>query len=147
MARQLKKAREEAQRRKVGSYERHIFICIGPDCCSTATGEKAWAKLKKRLAELDPEGRVYRTKVGCLRICCDGPTAVVYPEGTWYADAEGAILDRIIEEHLIAGRPVEEKVIGRNPLPNGGVSEPMASPGLEQHHYPSPSKSGERTGA
>ena len=83
----IDKARESAVNRGVGSYERHIFICTGPDCCTPEQGAESWAQLKAAAAKLNgsPErGRIYRTKVGCLRICDQGPTAVVYPEGTWY---------------------------------------------------------------
>lgn len=115
-----KSAREEAERRGVGGYARHMFMCVGPDCCTTDEGMAAWARLKKRVGELNAEpGRaaVYRTKVGCLRICTEGPTAVVYPEGTWYAGLKPENLERVIDEDLGKGRAVEDLVIGRNPLP------------------------------
>jgi (2Fe-2S) ferredoxin len=115
----LDAARAEAQRRGVGGYERHIFLCTGPDCCTPEQGATAWAALKSGVARLNgsPErGRVYRTKVGCLRICQQGPTAVVYPEGTWYGGLEPAALERVIREDLGEGHPVEELVIGHNPL-------------------------------
>ena len=116
----IKKAREEAEKRGVGNYERHIFLCIGPDCCSSDEGDRAWGQLKKAAAKLNgspDHGRLYRTKVGCLRICEYGPTAVVYPEGTWYGGLDRENLDRVIEEHLGDGREVTDLVIGRNPLP------------------------------
>src|SRR5262245_26166905 len=72
----------------IGDLKRHIFLCLGPDCCSSKQGEESWDYLKKRLKKLGlvaPEGGVYRTKVGCLRVCSDGPIAVVYPEGIWYS--------------------------------------------------------------
>lgn len=120
MGEHLERAKQEAVRRGVGSYERHIFLCTGPDCCTEAEGDAAWQRLKKRVAELNGSsdcGRIYRTKVGCLRICHEGPTAVVYPEGTWYAGLSPEALDRVIDEHLAAGRPVPEYQIGANPLP------------------------------
>lgn len=116
----LDDARSEAERRGVGRYERHIFLCIGPDCCTPEEGEAAWARLKTRVAALNgspDRGRIYRTKVGCLRICRQGPTAVVYPEGTWYAGLTPEHLDRVIDEHLGRGVPVADLTIGRNPLP------------------------------
>jgi (2Fe-2S) ferredoxin len=113
----LDEARAEAERRGVADYERHIFLCIGPDCCSEAEGAAAWSALKSGVAKLNGSkdgGRVYRTKVGCLRICEQGPTAVVYPEGTWYGGLAPAALARVIAEDLGEGQAVEEFVIGRN---------------------------------
>lgn len=118
-------ARAAAEKRGVGTYERHILLCIGPDCCTVEEGAAAWGRLKKRVAELNGSadaGRVYRTKVGCLRVCDQGPVAVVYPEGTWYGDLGPANLDRVIDEDLAQGREVAALVIGHNPL--GGVHSP-----------------------
>ena len=117
---EIEKARESAVKRGVGSYERHIFICIGPDCCTPEQGAESWGQLKKAAAELNgssERGRIYRTKVGCLRICDEGPTAVVYPEGTWYGGLTRENLQRVIDEDLREGHVVEDLVIGRNPLP------------------------------
>ena len=116
----LEGAHQEALRRGVGQYERHIFLCTGPDCCTPEEGLRAWAQLKSGCAKLNGSaegGRIYRTKVGCLRICRDGPVAVVYPEGTWYAGLDEANLGRVIAEDLGRGQAVEDLRIGENPLP------------------------------
>ena len=42
--RSLDAARIEAERRGVATYERHIFLCIGPDCCTEAEGAAAWSR-------------------------------------------------------------------------------------------------------
>lgn len=119
MSKRFEKARKEAERRGVGSYERHILLCIGPDCCSSKEGDEAWGYLKKRVAQLNGSsdaGKVYRTKVGCLRICEQGPVAVVYPEGAWYAGLDRESLERVIDRHLGQGEVVADLVIGSNPL-------------------------------
>ncbi len=120
MTKKLDKARQEAEKRRVDEVARHMFLCIGPDCISEKEGERLWSHLKKRVSDVKetcPEGRIYRTKVGCLRICEQGATAVVYPEGTWYGGLGKDEIDRVVEEHLVGGRPVRELVIGESNTP------------------------------
>ena len=82
-------------------------------------GEATWEYLKKRMKQLNvagPDGPCYRTKCHCLRICTAGPIAVVYPEGTWYQNVTTENAERIIQEHLIAGKVVEDLCFARNPI-------------------------------
>src|SRR5205809_3209711 len=129
MAEQEEALRQAVQKLGIGAYRRHVFLCTGPSCCTTEEGMRSWEALKKELKEQGVTD-CYRTKVGCLRICAHGPTALVYPEGTWYHGMTADRVPELVRQHLIEGRPVEELVFARNPLNSGEHETPgTAAPG------------------
>lgn len=98
-------------------YEHHVFFCCnqraGASCCANHNAEslRAYAKQRIKALSLDGAGHVRINNSGCLDRCSEGPTLVVYPQGTWYTYIDQADIDEIIDEHLVNGRVVERLCI------------------------------------
>jgi (2Fe-2S) ferredoxin len=105
---------EGLEKAAIHGATRHLFLCIGPDCCKSREGELTWEYVKKRIKECGL--KVMRTKAACFRICTGGPWLVVYPDGTWYGRVTPARFERILHQHLLGGEPVREWLVATNAL-------------------------------
>jgi (2Fe-2S) ferredoxin len=108
---------------KVPAVRHHLFLCATPSkalCGDPAIGAASWERLKILVRELGledrarPEGVVLRTKADCLRVCQGGPVLLIWPDGITYGGVTPERVERIVREHLIGGRPVEEWILSRS---------------------------------
>lgn len=118
---------EVAAKLGIGHYQRHVFLCTGEACCPAETGLAAWEVLKKELKDRNLSlstgpNACYRTKAGCLRVCQQGPIAVVYPEGVWYHSMTAERIPLLVQKHLVEGEVLEEFQFATNPLNSDSIS-------------------------
>jgi (2Fe-2S) ferredoxin len=99
-------------------YGHHLLICENGDCADPEVAQALQQRFRelaqaRRLSKLHNPERVKCTLTGCLGVCGGGPILAVYPDGVWYHHVDAMALERIVDEHLLGGRPVEELVFHR----------------------------------
>jgi cob(I)alamin adenosyltransferase len=119
-------------------YGRHLLICQHGDCVAPETAIALYTGVFDRLGALrklrNPE-RVKCSLVDCLGVCSGGPIVAVYPDGIWYHHVTDAVMERIVQEHLIEGKPVEEHIFHRlYPLGQEPVYAPQARGDVGTYH-------------
>ncbi len=105
---------------KMNDYKRHLLICTGPRCTQNGQSQALFESLgaKFKAAGLD-QGmlRVKRSRVSCFATCKSGAIVCVQPDGVWYYNVTDENMDKIIQQHLVGGKPVTELIFHQANLP------------------------------
>lgn len=92
----------------MGQYERHVFVCTHGEYCPFEGSVAIHRLLKQEIAARGLQDTIRINKAGCFSQCGNGPLLIVYPENVWYGGVTEERARRILEEHLVGGRPVAE---------------------------------------
>ncbi len=115
-------------------YARQVFICTDGNCSDPEEARR----VKQRFLELARQHDLHRlsnacrvvcTLTDCLGVCTAGPVLVVYPEGIWYHHVDTGKLERIFQEHIVDGQPVDELIFHRLYPPG---QEPVYPPAIRE---------------
>ncbi|TMK53704.1 MAG: (2Fe-2S) ferredoxin domain-containing protein [Actinobacteria bacterium] len=93
--------------------EKDVFVCTNERPSGHPRGscvQNGSIEVLQTFRDLQGEKNLFNFKVvatGCLEPCLAGPTVVVYPDNVWYGGVTVDDVERIIDEHLVRGRPVE----------------------------------------
>src|SRR5436190_9021937 len=102
----------------MGQYDRHVFVCTGGEYCPLDGSLEVHRALKEGIASRGLKRSIRVNKAGCFSQCGNGPMVVVYPENVWYAGVTPESARRILEEHLVAGRPAQDLIYQAPPGPH-----------------------------
>ena len=119
----------------MNGVQHHLLLCATPTkalCGDPAIGAASWNRLKQLVRELGledpgrPQGVVLRTKADCLRVCCEGPVLLIWPDGVVYGGVSAERIEPILRQHVIGGVPIEDWVVARYQF--GSIPRPQAPP-------------------
>jgi (2Fe-2S) ferredoxin len=109
-------ARKKAKKLGLGRSHYTLVVCMDrktAKCCSSSAMSESWKYLKQRSKEWKQAGHgpVLRIKASCFGVCKSGPIIGVLPDGVWYGNCSPKVIDRIFDEHLLAGNVVHDHCI------------------------------------
>jgi (2Fe-2S) ferredoxin len=91
----------------MGQYRYHVFVCNLGKTCAKDGGDEVYAEMKRAVKEAGLRGSCRVNQAGCMNQCGHGPMVAVYPQDVWYAHVRPQDVRRVVDEHLIGGRPVD----------------------------------------
>ena len=98
---------ERKQNKMDKFFRTHVLICAGAGCVSCDCQMVA-DTIKNEIENFGLQDEVNIIMTGCMGSCNLGPVAAIVPEGIFYEKLTVDGAKRIVEEHLLKGRPVTD---------------------------------------
>ena len=95
----------------------YILVCGGTGC----TSNHSWEIMDELRRLIDAAGKkddIEIIQTGCQGLCAKGPIMVVHPGNVFYQEVRVDMVERIFNEHILGGQPVDEYLMVEE-LPNG----------------------------
>ena len=85
----------------------YILVCGGTGCTSNHSWE-IMDELKRLIEAAGKKDEIQIIQTGCQGLCAKGPIMVVHPGNIFYQEVQVDQVERIFNEHIIGGTPVDE---------------------------------------
>jgi (2Fe-2S) ferredoxin len=103
---------------QISPYKRHLMVCTGERCDQNSEAQALFKSLWNKLKEAGIHEGALRVKYGavnCFAVCKSGPLLCVQPDGAWYYNVTPENMNRIIDQHLVGGKVVEDLLFHQGP--------------------------------
>ena len=90
----------------VPQHRHQLLICRGPRCTALGSDLTAEAFVLAMMARGLGDDDVLITHTGCQFPCNQAPVVSVQPDDVWYGAVDPGTARTIVDEHLVAGRPL-----------------------------------------
>lgn len=112
--------------------KKYISVCGGTGCTASESLHLC-EELKKYAEEYGVADRVDIAITGCFGFCQKGPIVKISPEHTFYTQVKLADAERLIKEHIVDGRVIND-LLYVNPLTNKKVNSQDEIPFYQKQH-------------
>ena len=85
----------------------YVLVCGGTGCTSNHSLE-IMDELKRLIEAAGKKDEIQIIQTGCQGLCAKGPIVVVHPGNVFYQEVKPEMVERIFNDHIIGGKPVEE---------------------------------------
>lgn len=96
--------------RDLQKTNQHIILCNG-DACTLSGAAQMISSIRAKIKNCGLNEKIHTTRSLCNGRCNDGPVVIVYPDAVWYKKVNPLVAEKIVEQHLLNNKIVEENLL------------------------------------